>query len=505
MISKTPGAGLTPRRPALPLRNETLRHLSEGVLVPTYDRGALRPGVVHISVGSFHRSHQAVYFDDLAQRGERHWGIVGVGWRRPELGDALSHQDRLYTVVARGAGKDEARVVGSMTRYLFAPRDAEATLEALTDERTALVTLTITADAYEASSGGQPYRAPFTPAPDGSRAPSRALGYLADALDRRRLAGRAPFTVLSCDNLPDNGARARSALVSFARLRDERLADWIDQHVEFPNSMVDRITPKTTETDREAVSRDFGILDKCPVITEPFSQWILEDRFCNRRPPLEEVGVQFVEHVAPYALMKTRLLNASHCAIGFLGSLAGLRRADEVMREPVFSAYIKQFMDQEVTPLLPPVPDVHLPSYKRALLDRLANHKLGDELERLCRAGSSKVQSHVVPSIVQARKCGGEHRLLTVALAGWFRYLRATDERGRQISLHDPLATSLRATALAGGTDPRPLLSKRALFGELSHDTGFAASLEQALVSLERKGVRATLATCVTAAESVAA
>jgi fructuronate reductase/mannitol 2-dehydrogenase len=461
--------------------------------------------VVHISVGSFHRSHQAVYLDDLARRGERDWGIVGVGLRRPELREVLSHQDGLYTVVARGAGEDEASVVGALTRYLFAPEDGAAALEALADEHTALVTLTITGTPtrYDLARGNSP--APLTSPAVDSAAPLSALGYIVEALDRRRRAGRAPFTVLSCDNLPDNGAVARMAVVSSARLRDERLGDWIEEHVEFPNSMVDRITPKTTVADREEVARDFGVLDRWPVITEPFSQWVLEDRFCNRRPPLDEVGVQFVDDVAPYALMKTRLLNASHCAIGFLGSLAGLRRADEVMGEPVFRAYVERLMDEEVTPLLPPVPGIDLSSYKGLLLERLANPKMADDLHRLCRAGSSKVPSHVLSSIAQARERGSDDRLLTLAVAGWFRYLRGTDERGRPVPLDDPLAARLRALALAGGTDPRPLLGQRALFGELGDDPAFVESLEESLLALELCGVRAAVDGCLAAEPSLAA
>jgi fructuronate reductase/mannitol 2-dehydrogenase len=469
---------MTPAGAVVPLSDETLRALPTGLSVPAYDRHALRPGIVHMSVGSFHRSHQAVYFDDLASRGEQNWGIVGLGLRRPLLRAALSPQDGLYTVVTRGAGGDQARVIGALTRYLFAPEDREAALQALADESTAAVTLTITAAAYDVD-------APQT---------SCALGYLVEAIQRRRRARRAPFTVLSCDNLPANGAVARTAVVSFAARRDERLAGWIEENVAFPDSMVDRITPQTTLADREMVAREFGVVDRWPVITEPFSQWIIEDRFCNRRPPLDEVGVQFVGDVTPYALTKTRLLNASHCAIGFLGTLAGLRRADEVMRDPLLRTYVERFMNAEVAPLLPRVPEIDLPRYTRVLLERLANPKIGDGLQRLCRSGSSKVPAHVLPSIAQARASGREHELLTLAVAAWFRYLRGTDEGGRRVELDDPVADSLQRAALAGGADPRPLLSACGEFGGLAADPGFVTSLGDALLALDRHGVRATLA-----------
>jgi mannitol 2-dehydrogenase len=466
---------VTPADGAVALSDETLLDLPRRVSAPSYDRRALRPGVVHMSVGSFHRSHQAVYFDDLARSGERDWGIVGVGLGRPRLRAALAPQDGLYTVVARGADDDEARVVGAMTRYLLAPEDHAAVLDALADERTAVVTLTITACAYDAG------------------APAGALDYLAEALERRRRAGHAPFTVMSCDNIPDNGAVARKALVAVAARRDERLAAWVEEHVAFPNGMVDRITPQTTLADRGTVAREFGVLDRWPVITEPFSQWVVEDSFCNRRPPLDRVGVRFVEDVRPYALMKTRLLNASHCAIGCLGSLAGLRHTHEVMREPVFRSYVERFMEVEVGPLLPRVPDVDLGAYTRALIERLANPKIGDELLRLCRNGSSKIPAHVLPSIERARRGGTDHALLTMAVAGWFRYLRGTDELGRDLRVEDPLAGRLGRAARAGGADPRPLLAACPGFGELAADSDFATSLEQALTVLDRHGVRAAL------------
>jgi mannitol 2-dehydrogenase len=465
-------------RAVVPLCDANLRALPAGIAVPPYDRRALRPGIVHMSVGSFHRSHQAVYFDNLACRGELDWAVVGLGLRRPRLRAALVPQDGLYTVLARGAAGDQARVVGAMTRYLFAPEEGEAALAALTDERTAAVTLTITAAAYDVD----------------AQETSCALDYLVAALDRRRRAGRAPFTVLSCDNLPANGAVARAAVVARACLRDTRLAGWIDENVAFPDSMVDRITPRSTLADRELLARDYGMLDRWPVVTEPFSQWIVEDRFCNRRPPLDEVGAQFVDDVTPYALMKTRLLNASHCAIGALGSVAGLRRADEVMRDPILRTYVERLMNVEVAPLLPPVPGIELRQYTRTLVERLANPKIGDSLERLCRAGSSKVPSHVLPSVAQARARGSECSLLTMAVAGWFRYLRGTDERGARLPLDDPIADRLGRAALAGGTDPRPLMAASGRFGALADDPVFVTQLSDSLKMIDRDGLRGAMA-----------
>ena len=481
-----------------PLTERTLAHHGRRALIPTYDRAALAPSVVHMSVGSFHRSHQAVYFDDLAQRAvTRDWGLVGVGLYRRRMQGVLSAQDGLYTVVSRGAGGDEARVVGVITAYRFAPDQAEGVLATLADERTRLVTLTITAGGYKVDAATGAFASDDAEVVADCAQPRRpvsAVGYLVEALDRRRRAGLAPFTILSCDNMPANGAIARTAVVALARMRDERLAEWIERHVAFPSSMVDRITPKTAPQDRTMVAEQFGIADRWPVITEPFSQWIVEDAFCHGRPPLDEVGVQFTGDVRPYALMKTRLLNASHSALGYLGSLAGHDRTNEAITDPVYAGYVERMMREEIAPLLPPVPGIDLPQYQRILLQRFANPAIGDRLSRLCRNGSAKVPGHVLSSIREARLTGRPHELLTLAVAGWVRYLRGVDEDGRPLTIDDPAARRLGALAPARGGDPRPLLADRRTFGSLGGDPCFAAAIERDLRSLDRHGARAVVA-----------
>jgi mannitol 2-dehydrogenase len=484
---------------ALPLTTGTLPLLAGRVRIPRYDRVALTPSVVHISVGSFHRSHQAMYFDELARKGHTGWGLIGVGLRRPEMGEALAPQHGLYTVVERGRDGDRAQVVGVIRRYLFAP-EGDDVLEALTDPRTRMVTLTVTGDGY----GVDPATGLLDPRRKDVQAdlvdparPRTAIGLIVEALRRRRAAGMAPFTVLSCDNVTDNGRIARTAVITRARLRDGDLADWIAEHGAFPSSMVDRITPQTTDEDRAYVAEAFGVADRWPVITEPFSQWIVEDEFACGRPPFEEVGVQVVGDVRPYALMKTRMLNASHCALGFLGSLAGLERTDTAAGDPVFGLYLDQLMADEVVPLLPAVPGVDLDEYRQTTLARLENPKLADRLERLCRMGSGKVPRHVVPSIVAAREHGLEHPRLTLALAGWLRYLRGEDELGRALPLEDPLGPRLRRLARRGGNYPRGVLAERALFGDLGADEAFVRELSEALALLEAVGTRTALRSVV--------
>lgn len=483
---------------AQPPTNSTLDLLGPRVAVPCYDRTAITPAIVHLGVGGFHRAHQAVYLDDLARRGVTDWGEWGVSLHNRDKKDALEHQDNLYTVVERDEEGDYARVVGVMERYLFAPEESEAVLDALADPRTRLVTMTMTMAGYDIDPVTGDFMA-GTPdvqadlAPSHPVTPATFFGYICDALERRRQAGHAPFTILSCDNMQDNGGAARTAVVSFARLRDADLGQWIEDNVAFPSSMVDRITPETTPEDRELVARLFGIADQSPVITEPFKQWIIEDAFCNGRPPLEDVGVQFVADVAPYITMKTRLLNASHSAMGYLGYLAGYRTTNEAMGDSRIHDYLARMMDDEVTPLLPAVPGIDLTAYKHTLLKRFANPKINDELSRLCGRGSTKMPTFLLPSIVEALERGQSHDLLTLAVSAWFRYLKGIDMDGREIEIKDAQKDRLQELAVAGGDDPRPLLSEREIFGSLGENETFVASLQRALRTLDSEGPRAAI------------
>lgn len=491
---------------ARPLRDSTLAHHAARVRVPAYPRAALAPGVLHLSVGSFHRAHQAVFFDDLAARGHREWGLVGVGLRRTHMREALEPQDGLFTVVERSAAGDRARVVGVITRYLLAPEQGPAVLDALADPRLHVVTLTVTAGGYGIGPSGLDRDDPGIRADlVAPHAPVSAPGLLVEGLARRRAAGLPPFTVLSCDNVAENGRLARAAVVGLAAARDPALADWIDAAGAFPSSMVDRITPRTSAEDPAWVARRFGVLDRWPVVTEPFSQWIVEDRFASARPPLDEVGVRFVADVAPYALMKTRLLNASHCVLGHLGALAGLARTDEAVGEPLLRAAVARLMAEEVAPLLPPVPGIDLAAYRASVLERLANPVLGDRLARLCRNASDKMPLHVLPSLIAARALRRPHALLTLGVAGWCTVLRGADEAGRPLPLDDPRAAQLRRLALAGGTDPRALVRGSGLFGALAEDPAWIAELEDALRLLRRAGVRGALAATLAEAPAEAA
>jgi mannitol 2-dehydrogenase len=423
-----------------------------------------------------------VYLDDLMRRGQAHeWGICGVGLLPQDaaMRDALVPQDGLYTVMTRDADGDEARVIGSLTRFLLAPDDPETVLTALAAPQTRLVTMTITEGGYELD--------------DPSR-PPLAFDYLAQALARRRKTGTAPFTVLSCDNVQGNGAVARHALLTYAARHDAALADWIGAHVTFPSCMVDRITPQTTDADRARVRGEFGIEDVWPVVCEPFRQWVVEDEFCNGRPPLEDVDVQMVADVHPYEMMKLRLLNAGHSGMAYLAALMGIALVPEAAADPLFQQFLRRLWDDEVTPLLPPVPGVDLTEYKQTLLTRFANPRIADQVARLCLDGSPKMPKFLLPSVREQLARGHVPPMLTLAVAGWFRYLQGHDDAGRAITVQDPMAVTLQVRARAGGDDPRPLLGLREVFGDLGDSAPFVAALQSDLQQLRAEGARATLA-----------
>jgi mannitol 2-dehydrogenase len=487
----------------VPLNTATLPLHSDRLPVPTYDRSALVPSVVHIGVGGFHRAHQAAYFDDLARAsGSLEWGIVGVGLHRGEMKKALVAQDCLYTLVERGVGVDRARVVGSMSAYHFAREDSAAVRAALADPRTRLVTLTVTGNGYHLD----PHSGRLDTESDAIRGDlsrtdsfATAWGYLADALDQRRRCGTTPFTVVSCDNMPNNGAAAREALVSFAELGDRSLARWIADNVAFPSSMVDRITPRTSAEDREDVSRRFGVDDRWPVRTEAFSQWVIEDNFCNARPPLEDVGVELVPDVTMHKLVKTRLLNGVHCALGYLGILAGYELTAEAVGDPLIYRYVDQLMREEIAPLLPRLPGWNLDRYRRTVLTRLTNPHVVDQLSRLAARGSIKMPSYLLPSLHEAIAQRRPYSLLAFAVAAWIRYLRGYDVAGNKFVVEDESAAQLVTIAKLAQCDPRPVLQAREIFGDLGADDTFVHAVGAALYTIDRFGLTGALQRIVTA------
>jgi mannitol 2-dehydrogenase len=483
-----------------PLNASTLSSLDAAVSVPAYDRAAVRAGIVHFGVGGFHRAHQAMYLDRLMDEGKAlDWGICGVGVLPGDraMKDAMQAQDCLYTlVIKRPDGTLEPRVVGSIVEYLFAPDDPEAVVEKLADAATRIVSLTVTEGGYNFNAVTGEFDASN---PDvvhdlqPGAAPRTTFGLVTEGLVRRRERGLAPFTVLSCDNIQGNGDAARKSFVAFATLRDPELGEWVRDAVAFPNCMVDRITPMTTDDDRDEIARRFGVEDRWPVVCEPFTQWVLEDRFPLGRPALEDVGVQLVDDVEPYELMKLRLLNASHQALCYFGYLAGYRLVHEVCQDPLFANFLLAYMDREATPTLEPVPGVDLEEYKPNLIARFSNPHVRDTVARLCAESSDRIPKWLLPVIRHNLAHGGEITRSAAVVASWARYAEGVDEQGQPIQVVDRLADRLAVAARRQREDRLAFLADREVFGDLIDDERFTAVYRQHLDSLYEHGARATL------------
>ncbi|MCV3208026.1 mannitol dehydrogenase family protein [Mesorhizobium sp. YC-39] len=442
------------------LSNATVQGLPAATAVPLYDRTGVAPGIVHLGIGAFHRAHQAVYVDDCLAAGETDWGIVGVSLRSADTRDALAPQDGLYTLAVRDSGGESLRVIGSILSLLVAPDNPGAVLAALTDPRTRIVTLTITEKAYLRAVGGGLDAAHPDIVHDlaNPQMPKTAHGFLAESLARRRAAGTPPFTVLCCDNLPANGATLHRLLVEFAALRDARLtsdarfarerdaslAQHIADEVAFPSSMVDRIVPATTDTDRTRISGLLGVDDAWPVMTEPFCQWVIEDDFPAGRPSWERFGVTMVGDVGPFEDMKLRLLNGAHSAIAYLGLLSGHATVDRAFADPA----IRQFVDRlwaEAIPTLPQDAGLDTTDYTAQLAQRFSNTALAHRTAQIANDGSQKLPQRIVASAIERAEAGLLPEHLTLVIAAW---IAACEARGKTLPENhftDPLDAALAA------------------------------------------------------------
>jgi mannitol 2-dehydrogenase len=482
------------------LSSSTLPELPVALGKPSYDRSALTAGIVHFGVGGFHRAHQAMYLDRLMDAGRAlDWAICGVGVLPGDarMKQVMDSQDCLYTLMVKNPdGTREGRVIGSIIEYLFAPDDPEAVIEKMASDAVRIVSLTVTEGGYNFHHVTGEFN---TENPDvihdlqPGAAPRTTFGLVTEALARRRERGMEPFTVMSCDNIQGNGDVARKMFTAFASLKDAELGGWVGENVPFPNSMVDRITPVTTDEDRGAIEEEFGVKDAWPVVCEPFEQWVLEDHFSLGRPPFEDVGVQLVEDVEPYELMKLRLLNASHQGMCYFGYLAGYRYAHEACQDPLFSQFLLDYMDKEATPTLQPVPGIDLGAYKHTLIERFSNEYVRDTLARLCAESSDRIPKWLLPVIRINLANNGEIHRSAAIVASWARYDEGTDEQGNPIEVVDRLKDTLMAAAARQRQDPLSFISDREVFGDLIDDERFVMAYSDALASLHDHGAKDTL------------
>jgi mannitol 2-dehydrogenase len=487
-----------------PLNARTLAYWRGRVPVPDYDRDLVTPGVVHVGVGGFHRAHQAMYHDRLMNEGAAlDWGICGVGIMAADqrMKEVLDAQDGLYTLVLKHSdGTYEPRVIGSIVQYLYAPDDPEAVIERMAASTTRIVSLTITEGGYNVSDVTGDFDAlnPGVVADLASGAvPRTVFGLITEALRRRWKRGLPSFTIMSCDNLQDNGYRSKRVFTAFARLRDPDLGDWVEHETRFPNSMVDRITPVTTDADRAEIRERFGIEDQWPVVCEPYTQWVLQNSFTAGRPLYERAGVQVVDRVEPYELMKLRLLNGSHQALAYFGYLAGYRLVHEAAQDPLFQAFLLGYMDKEATPTLAPVPGVDLDGYKYTLIERFSNPQVRDTIARLCAESSDRIPKWLLPVVREQLANGGEIRRSAAVVASWARYAEGIDEAGQPIEVVDRLRDSLMRAARRQREDPDAFIENRGIFGDLADNKSFVTAYRSALASLHERGARATLESLV--------
>ncbi|RWH74469.1 mannitol dehydrogenase family protein [Mesorhizobium sp.] len=426
------------------LSNATIAKLPAEVRVPSYDRNSVTPGIVHLGVGAFHRAHQAAYVDACLADGESNWSIVGVSLRSPDTRDALEPQDGLYTLAIRDSAGEQLQVIGSIQSLLVAPEDPSAVLAALIDPRIRIVTLTITEKAYLRAADGTLDGAHPDIVHDLANpgSPRTAHGFLAEALVRRRANGTPPFTVLCCDNLPANGATLHRLLIEFAKLRDADLARHVADDVAFPSSMVDRIVPATTDADRARIADELGVQDAWPVMTEPFRQWVIEDRFPAGRPAWERFGVTMVEDVGPFEDMKLRLLNGAHSGIAYLGLLTDHATVDRAFADPL----IRQFVDRlwaEAVPTLPQDAGLDPIPYTAELADRFSNTALAHRTAQIANDGSQKLPQRIVASALARLEAGLLPEHLSLVVAAWIAACAARGGSLPQGHFTDPLDAAL--------------------------------------------------------------
>jgi fructuronate reductase/mannitol 2-dehydrogenase len=480
------------------LSRATLRAMPPAVRAPSYEPAEVRAGIVHLGPGNFHRAHMARYAHDLMQRRDDvlSWGILGAGLMPADrrIVEALVPQDGLYTLLERGEGEEGATVIGSLAGLIDAASSSAALLRAMDAPEIRIVSLTVTENGYcvdRATKQLDPQNPVICADLAAPMAPGSAIGLIVEALRRRRDVGGAAFTLLSCDNIQHNGRVLRDAVLAFAEMRDPALARWIAAEAAFPSTMVDRITPGTTDEDRQALEARLGLRDRWPVPCETFRQWVIEDRFAAGRPPWEEVGAQLVPDVAPYEFMKLRLLNASHHTVAGLGRLIGHAHVSDCLADADLAALMRAVMDRETGPTVPPVPGVDLEAYKRSLVARFANPAIRDTPARIVADGSPTI---LLDPLRDRLRDGQPVDLLALAVAAWMRCAAGEDEAGQPILLRHALAPLLRQRALAGGPDPGPLLSVEVVFGDLGTRPAFVVPLRRWLHSLHTVGARRTLA-----------
>ena len=481
------------------LSSATLDALPDDVIRPAYDRAAVRAGVVHLGIGAFHRAHQAAVFDDVLNAGDLRWGIVAASLRSPRVRDQMAPQDGLYTMLVRDGSSEHAQIIGAVQRVIVAPEEPLALLDALASPHTHIVTLTITEKGYklDPATGELIEHDPQLAADLASLTrPQTAPGYLVAALAKRKALGLPPFTAISCDNLPHNGRRLRNAVLALAHRHDAPLAEWIAEEGAFPETMVDRIVPATTAEDVAALAARLDVADQAMIKTEPFIQWVIEDRFCGPRPEFG-AGVQLTAAVAPWEEAKLRLLNGAHSGIAYLGGLAGIEHVHEVLALPAARAFVEALWDEAQTTLSPP-PELNIALYRRELMARFDNPTLRHRTRQIAMDGSQKLPQRLLAPIAARLATGKGIKALSLAVAAWLRWQAGQDDLGNAHDVDDPLAGMIAARLKGAGTTEERVAAilrvDAVVPPALAENGAFRMALTRWLAMLETQGALATLA-----------
>lgn len=478
--------------------------LPDSVKRPRYDRSHLQSRIVHFGFGAFHRAHQALLTDRVLNEQGGDWGICEISlFSGDKLMSDLRAQDHLYTVLEKGATGNQAYIIGAVNECLNAKLDGmEAIIEKFCEPQVAIVSLTITEKGYcidPATGKLDTHNERIIHDLENPHQPHSAPGLLVEALHRRRERGLAPFTVLSCDNIPDNGHVVRQAVVGMAQKRSPELAQWISEQVTFPATMVDRIVPAATDESLAEIADALGVQDPCAISAEPFIQWVIEDNFVAGRPAWETAGVQLVDDVQPWEQMKLRMLNGSHSFLAYLGYLAGYQHISDCMQDSHFRQAARQLMLQEQAPTLR-ITGVNLEEYADSLIERFSNPALKHRTWQIAMDGSQKLPQRMLESIRWHLANGGDWSLLALGVAGWMRYVSGVDEKGEAIDVRDPLSEKIGERVENSAPENRvdALLALQAIFGaDLPQNPIFVHSLKAAWQTLSRLGAKEAVARLV--------
>jgi len=429
------------------LNSDNLQKLPAEVVRPQYDRSAIKPGIVHIGIGAFHRAHQAVYTEQVLAEYGGDWGIIGASLMSNSVKKQIVPQDGLYTLVIKDNEACRVRVIGSVFDVKVGPEDPQALIDLLADESIKVISLTVTEKGYchDPATGQLSADHPLIQAdlktPD---MPASVPGYLVASLKKRRDTGGSVCTLMSCDNLPNNGSVLKNVVLAYAALIDGELSEWIQSNITFPCTMVDRIAPAVTPEDLSALEDTIGMRDEGGVVCEPFSQWVIEDNFCNTRPPWEKVGALLVHDVEVFEQMKLRLLNGSHSLLAYCGYLSGFSTISEVMQQPAFVQMCEMYMNREAGQTIHMPAGFDIDAYKKQLRDRYANRGLQHRTWQIAMDGSQKIPQRWLGTVREQLQGDGNIDILCLGVAAWIRYISGVDESGNVIDVRDPLAANLR-------------------------------------------------------------